>query len=64
MGQDLEERSKQLIIRQLERRFGKISDEAKQQIDNLFLPQLEQLAEALLDFNNKTELTVWLREHA
>ncbi len=50
-----------LIIRQLERRFGVISPEVRSHLQQLAIPQLEELGEALLDFAQATDLTAWLK---
>jgi predicted transposase YdaD len=50
--------------RLLERRFGKLSPTVKRRIEQLALPQLDDLCESLLDFQSKDELTRWLKEHA
>ena len=52
-----------LILRQLRRRFGSITPKIEAQIKTLTIPQLEALAEALLDFTDVT-VTTWLRERA
>jgi len=49
-----------LLIRQLSRRFGKISDRRVQVINSLTLEQLEDLGEALLDFSELADLDNWL----
>lgn len=51
-----------LILRQLRRRFGSIPPEIETQVQTLTIPQLEALAEALLDFTDVTALTSWLRQ--
>jgi len=50
-----------LLIRQLSRRFGKISDRRIQVINSLTLEQLEDLGEALLDFGEIGDLEQWLQ---
>ena len=50
-----------LLIRQLSRRFGKISDRRIQVINSLTLEQLDDLGEALLDFGELADLDNWLR---
>ncbi|MEH2144320.1 DUF4351 domain-containing protein [Nostoc sp.] len=50
----------QLILRLLTRRFGAIEPEMQQQIRTLSITQLEELAEALLDFNNQSDLVNYL----
>ncbi|NEO03741.1 MAG: DUF4351 domain-containing protein [Moorea sp. SIO3I7] len=52
-----------IIIRQLTRRFGSVDDQLQQGIQKLSIAQLEELSEALLDFETVTDLTVWLAEH-
>jgi predicted transposase/invertase (TIGR01784 family) len=51
---------KALVLRQLIKRFGKLSDRHQTQISALEIFQLEELAEALLDFTNITDLNLWL----
>jgi pyruvate formate-lyase activating enzyme-like uncharacterized protein len=65
--QETQERSRQeaarsLVLRQLNRRVGKISTPALEQIDALALEQLEALGEALLEFTNIADLTQWLED--
>jgi predicted transposase/invertase (TIGR01784 family) len=52
-----------LIFRQLTRRIGKVSPEAKSQVQALPLPQIEALGEALLDFSDFDDLTNWLQNN-
>ena len=49
-----------LLIRQLSRRFGKLTDRHETQIANLAITQLEKLGDALLDFENIADLERWL----
>ncbi|MEA5620779.1 DUF2887 domain-containing protein [Cronbergia sp. UHCC 0137] len=49
-----------LLMRLLSKRFGKLSDRYIENINNLTIPQLEDLGEALLDFVNITDLDHWL----
>lgn len=49
------------IMRQLTRRIGTITPEIRAQIQNLTVAQLEELGEALLDFNNVSNLVDWLQ---
>ena len=49
------------IMRQLTRRIGTITPELRAQIQNLTVAQLEELGEALLDFNNVSNLVDWLQ---
>jgi hypothetical protein len=58
-----EQRGKQdLVIRQLNRRFGEIDTSRIEQIRSLSTDKLEQLAEALLDFSTVNQLEVWLNQ--
>ncbi|MEH2035401.1 DUF4351 domain-containing protein [Nostoc sp.] len=50
----------QLIMRQLTRRVSAIEPEIEQQIRTLSITQLEDLAEALLDFSNQSDLVNYL----
>jgi predicted transposase/invertase (TIGR01784 family) len=54
------EREKSLILRQLTRRVGEVSDAMKARIDTLSIAQLEDLGEALLDFSQSADLETWL----
>ena len=49
-----------LILRQLSRRLGEVSPELESTINDLALTQLEDLAEALLDFNSVEDLQQWI----
>ncbi|GAA6620576.1 hypothetical protein NUACC26_063920 [Scytonema sp. NUACC26] len=49
-----------LVIRLLNKRFGELSLELRQQISNLPLPVVEELSEALLDFTSVADLQAWL----
>ncbi|MBE9207374.1 DUF2887 domain-containing protein [Nostoc sp. LEGE 06077] len=59
-----EQEARSLILRQLNRRVGTISDELQRQIQALSLEQLEALGEALLDFVAIADLETWLQAHA
>ena len=49
-----------LILRQLNRKVGELPQEIRQRIEALSLEELENLAEALLDFTSINDLHVWL----
>ena len=49
-----------LVLRLLTRRFGLLSEQRTEQIRQLSVPQLEDLGEALLDFEDMTELEQYL----
>ncbi len=55
------ERERSLVLRQLARRLGALSQRAQVSVARLSFDQLEQLGEALLDFNDPHDLTAWLR---
>jgi hypothetical protein len=51
-----------LILRQLNRRFGEIKSSLIEQIQLLSIEQLENLADALLDFSQVADLETWLKQ--
>ncbi len=58
-----EEGEKNLLIRQLQKRFGELPENASKQIQNLTLNELETLGEELLDFTAVEDLFSWLESH-
>ena len=52
----------ELVLRQLERRFGNIPETVQETIRGLSVEQLEELGVALLDFNSQSDLLNWLAE--
>lgn len=50
-----------LIMRQLLRRIGPVEPELQERIQQLSIAQLEDLAEALLDFSCANDLAAWLQ---
>nr|WP_019503851.1 DUF4351 domain-containing protein [Pleurocapsa sp. PCC 7319] len=48
-----------MVIRQLKHKFGEIDSDIEAQIQKLSSPQLEDLSEALLDFEQLEDLTAW-----
>jgi predicted transposase/invertase (TIGR01784 family) len=56
-----QEGEKNLLLRQLSKRFGKLTDSYIQKISNLKIAQLEDLGEALLDFRDINDLDEWLK---
>jgi predicted transposase YdaD len=52
-----------LILRLLKRRFGDISPDLTSEIRQLSVKQLENLADALLDFQELTDLVNWLNQN-
>ncbi len=53
----VEQGERKAAPRILERRFGKLSQTVRRQIDRLMGEQLEALCEGLLDFQTKSDLT-------
>jgi predicted transposase YdaD len=54
------QREKVLILRQLTRRVGDLPEAVRLQVESLSLSHLEALGEALLDFQQLTDLLTWL----
>jgi len=52
-----------LIVRLLERRVGAVTPEVQSQIGELSIAKLENLGEALLNFNEISDLAAWLQTH-
>ncbi len=52
-----------LVLRQLRRRLGNLSDAMTNRISKLPLSVLEDLSEALLDFSSLDDLSAWLETH-
>ena len=52
-----------LLLRLLKRRCGKLSIAQKSQVRSLPITDIENLAEALLDFQGIADLEIWLREN-
>ncbi len=48
-----------LLNRLLNRRFGSLSPQVQERIDNLPIAQLEELGEALLGFTTIDDLSAW-----
>ena len=63
MEQGLERGERNLILRQLTRRLGALSDNTQQHIEQLSLVQLEQLGDDLLDFAVMADLQQWLSQY-
>jgi predicted transposase YdaD len=53
-----------LVMRQLERRMGGISQDLQVKINKLSVEDLENLGLALLDFTSKADLVTWLNNKA
>jgi predicted transposase YdaD len=59
-----QEEALELIKRLLQRRLGAVNPELQEQVNLLSVAQLENLAEALLDFSNEADLVTWLSENS
>jgi predicted transposase/invertase (TIGR01784 family) len=59
-----QEGSAALTLRLLKRRIGVVNSETQARVRALSFEQLEQLGEALLDFQQDTDLQVWLETYA
>jgi predicted transposase/invertase (TIGR01784 family) len=55
-----EQGEKSLVLRQLNRRVGELPQSVRQQVESLSLEKLENLGEALLDFQGMADLDAWL----
>ena len=51
---------KQFAVKLLTRKFGKVTLKMVKRLDKLSAEQLEELAEAVLDFKKVTDLEAWL----
>ncbi len=58
-----QEEGQTIIVRQLQRRVGELSQEVKKQVQALPVEDLEALGEALLDFTAMGDLLNWLQAH-
>lgn len=64
LQQGAEQGERKLTLRLLERRIGKLSRPVQQKVERLTVEQIETLGEALLDFQSKSDLGRWLKQHA
>ena len=58
----IEREAVSFVMRLLHRRFGLISSDIEQKIRNLPVNRIEDLGEALLDFQSITDLSNWLEQ--
>ncbi len=58
------EQARSLVLRQLARRIGIFPAELRSQVEQLSVTQLDELGEALLDFEQLSDLTDWLDERS
>ena len=59
-----EEGKLEMILRQLAHRFGEIALDTRAQVEKLSASLLDDLGEALLDFQNESDLQDWLARNA
>lgn len=59
-----QEHALELVLRLLTRRLGALNERSQARIQRLSRTQLDELAEALLDFTQPSDLNRWLRQHA
>jgi Domain of unknown function (DUF4351) len=52
-----------LVLRQLNRRIGELTDSLKEVVQALPLSDVEELGQALLDFATVEDLEAWLEAH-
>jgi predicted transposase/invertase (TIGR01784 family) len=56
------QKAQSLVLRQLTRRLGKLDSRLTEAVEKLEISQLDDLAEALLDFTGVSDLEVWLKK--
>jgi flagellar biosynthesis/type III secretory pathway protein FliH len=61
LQQGMQREGANLVIRLLNRRLGQVSATIEEQVHQLPVEQLENLGEALLDFESEADLLNWLR---
>ena len=63
LEQGLRQEGVNLVLRLIRRRFGAVSSTTQMQIEGLSTPDLENLAEALLDFTEISDLEQWFKQN-
>ena len=63
LQQGVQQGEANLTIRQLKRRCGNLTAIQEQKVRSLSISQLESLGEALLDFQNMSDLENWLQDN-
>jgi predicted transposase YdaD len=61
--QGMQREGANLVLRLLNRRLGQVTSSVEKQIRQLSVEQLEDLGEALLDFENEADLLHWLSQN-
>lgn len=64
MNEGRAEKAQTLVMRQLVRRVGVVPSATEAQVRGLSLSQVENLAEALLNFSGLEDLEMWLRSQS
>ena len=59
LAQGRKQEATNLVVRILTKRFGNLSEEMRTSISGLSLTAIEDLSEAILDFNNLADLQAW-----
>lgn len=59
-----QEQARSLVLRQLARRIGLLPTALRSQVEQLSVVQLESLGEALLDFEQLSDLTNWFEDRS
>ncbi|AIE76137.1 DUF4351 domain-containing protein [Synechocystis sp. PCC 6714] len=62
MRQGIEQGQKSLLHKLIKHRFGELDDEILAKVEQLTVPQLEELGEVLLDCADVTDLEQWLQK--
>jgi predicted transposase YdaD len=62
LEQGRQEEAAILISRLLTKRFGELTDDIRGSVTALSLESLEELSEALLDFDSLSELNTWIEQ--
>ena len=63
LQQGVQQGEANLTIRQLKRRCGNLTAIQEEKVRSLTIPELESLGEALLDFQNMSDLENWLQDN-
>lgn len=64
IAQGLHQGEAKIVLRQLHKRFGEVSEEMQQRVNAFSDEQLEELADALLDFETRAEAEQWIEAHS
>jgi hypothetical protein len=60
--QGIEQGERSLVLRLLSCRVGTLTEAVQSRLNTLSMPQMENLAEALLDFSSEADLDAWLAQ--